>query len=263
VTAEAEEQQRAIRYRDASPRRRRRLWLIVPFAVLVVLVVLVVVIGIAGRAWAEQYLEERVEQNLPEGVEGDVDVRLRGVFLLGQYLSGRMDDVRLTSENLTVQGIPVEARVRLQGAPIDLAQPVEHLTGSVRLDEAAVQAMLTAQGYPGTATIEDGGIRYTDSAELFGATVEYDITARPDLEGGRLDLVPTSAAIRSGDLDLDATGLLERVAPEGLSVCLAEYLPDSIVLESLRVGADAADVSFSGDGVVLTEEALARRGACT
>ncbi|WP_210508662.1 LmeA family phospholipid-binding protein [Naasia sp. SYSU D00057] len=167
-----EEQQRAIRYRDASPRRRRRLWLIAPLAVLVVLAVLAVVLGIAARAWAEGYIAEEVERNLPEGVEGDVDARLGGVSLVAQYLSGRLDDVRLTSENLEVQGVPVEARVELEGVPVDRSQPVERATGSVRLDERAVQAILTAQGYPGTAAIADGGIVYTDDAQLFGATVE-------------------------------------------------------------------------------------------
>ena len=91
MTGAAGEQPRPVRYRDAHPRRRRPLWVIAPLAVLVVLVVLAIVIGIAGRAWAEDYIAGQVEQSLPEGVDGDVDVRLGGVFLLGQYLSGRMD----------------------------------------------------------------------------------------------------------------------------------------------------------------------------
>jgi len=185
------------------------------------------------------------------------------VFLIGQYLSGRMDDVRLASDDLTVQGVPVRAKVNLTGAPVDLTLPVEHTTGSVLLDERAVQAILTAQGYPGTATIEGGNIRYTDSTKLFGATVEYEIDARPTLSGGRLELVPVSAAVRSGSVDLDATALLERVAPDGLTVCLAEYLPDTITLDSLQVGLGSARVAFSGDDVVLTEEGLARHGACS
>ncbi|WP_210508663.1 hypothetical protein [Naasia sp. SYSU D00057] len=75
--------------------------------------------------------------------------------------------------------------------------------------------------------------------------------------------MPTSAAVRSGDVDLDASALLDRVAPDGLSVCLAEYLPDTIVLDSLQVGDGSARVTFSGEDVVLTEQGLAQRGACT
>ena len=63
-------------------------------------------------------------------------------------------------------------------------------------------------------------------------------------------------------MELDADALLERVAPDGLSVCLAEYLPDTIGLDALQVGDGAASVAVAGEGVTLNEEALARHGGC-
>jgi hypothetical protein len=254
---------KAVRYRDAPKSRRRRLWIILPIVLVVVVATLLVVVGIAGRAVAERYIAERVEQSLPPGVEADVSVRLPGAFLVAQYLRGRMDEVDLASNDLTVQGIGAKARVRLEGVPTDLEQPVERATGSVVLDETALQAMVAQQGYSGSVKLNDGSVEYSDTTKLFGANVDYIITARPSVEAGRLDLTPESARVSSGGIDVDASALLARVAPDGLSICLAEYLPESIAVDSLLVGDGTAKVGLSGSQVVLTEEALSRTGTCS
>jgi hypothetical protein len=229
----------------------------------IVIATLAVVVGIAGRAIAERYIADRVEQSLPAGVEADVSVRLRGVFLIGQYLSGRMDEVDLASSNLTVQGVPAKARLKLEGAPVDMTQPVDRASGSVVLDESALQSMLAQQGYPGTVALTGGSVEYGDTTKLFGADVDYVITAQPSVEAGRLDLTPVSARVSSGGIDVDATALLQRVAPNGLSICLAQYLPASISVDSLLVGNRSARFGFEGENVVLTEEALSHTGSCS
>jgi hypothetical protein len=261
VTAEA--RPRPIRYRDATPRHRRRLWIIVPLVLVIVLATLLVVLNFVGRAVAEDYIATKVEQDLPEGVEGDVSVRIRGAFLLVQYLSGRMDEIDLSSDDLTVQGVPVTANLQLRGVPVDLSKPVSRLTGGAVVDERAVQAMLSAQGYSGKVALTGGAVEYTDETQLFGGTVQYAITARPSLAAGRLDLSPQSAEIRSGGIDIDATQLLRRVAPDGISVCVAEYLPERIAIDSLLVGDGSVSIGLSGSDVLLTSDALARTGTCS
>jgi hypothetical protein len=59
-----------------------------------------------------------------------------------------------------------------------------------------------------------------------------------------------------------ASRLLELVVPDGISVCVAEVLPDSVVLDGLEVAGGTARIHFSGEDVVLTQEALARTGSC-
>lgn len=259
----AEPAPRALRYRDASPRHRRRMWIIVPLVLIVVVATLLVVLNLAGRAIAEQYVADQVEKSLPAGVQGDVTARIRGPFLLLQYLRGRMDEVDLTSDDLTVQGVPLRADLQLHGVPVDTSKPVERLTGGVALDESAVGALLATQGYKGDVALRGGAVEYSDDTKLFGATVQYVITARPSLSGGRLDLAPQSAEIRSGGVDIDASQLLNRVAPDGLSVCVAQYLPASIGIDSLLVGNGSARIALSGTDVLLTSNALARTGSCS
>ncbi len=248
------------------PRRRRRrlAWILVPLvALLVVLALAVVLVETVGRGIAEEYVANEVEESLPPGVTADVAVQLGGPFLIGQYLSGRMQEVRLVSDDILVGDVPARARLRLDGAPVDLAQPVERVAGVVVLDDRAVEALLAQQGFAGDATLRNGLVEYADTVTVLGAGIDYTLTARPSLSGGRLDLEPQSAQVRSGPFDLDASALLELVAPDGISVCLAEVLPDSVVLDSLALGDGTAQVAFSGKDVLLTEEALARTGACS
>lgn len=254
---------RPVRYRDASRKGRRTFWLVVPFVTVVVLATLVVVVGIVGRAVAEDYLAKQIEQSLPAGVHGTVSVRLRGAFLLAQYLSGRLDQVDISSDDLTVNGIRVPARVTLQGAPIDLTQPVTRARGSAVLDQAALKSMLASAGYPGSVALTAGGLQYSDRTTILGATIEYTLLARPSVAGGRLDFAPLSAEVRSGGISLDATQLLGRVAPNGLSVCLARYLPQGVAVNALALGDGTARVDLRGDGVVLTQDALSRMGSCS
>ncbi len=250
---------------DAAPRRRRgRLaWILVPLLLLIVLaVVAVVLVETVGRGIAEKYVEDRVESSLPAGVTGDVSVRLGGGSLIAQYLSGRMEDVRLVSDDLAVQGIPVRARLQLAGAPIDQTRPVESARGSVVLGEDAVEALLAQQGYPGNARLANGLVEYSDTTQVLGADLDYTITARPSLSGGVLQLAPESARLSSGGLDIDADRLLRLVAPDGISLCLAEAVPQALTLDSLDVGDGSARLDFSGRDVVLTADALARTGSC-
>lgn len=253
---------RPSRTRDAL-RRRRLLVIAVPLAVLVLVAALVVVVGIVAKPAAERYVAERVEESLPEGVTADVSAELGGSFLVLQYLSGRMEEVRLWSDELLVADVPLAARMRLERVPVDLAQPVGHVTGSVDFDDRAVQGMLAGQGFTGDIVLTDGKVQYADDATILGARIGYTVTVEPVFSGGLLSLVPKSAEVRTGFIDLDASRLLDLVAPDPLTVCLAEYLPASLRIDDLELRDDTARLSFSGDDVVFTEEALDPKGSCT
>lgn len=248
---------------EEVPRRRRRArWLVVPAVVVLVLAALVAVVGIGSRGWAEQYVEDQVEQNLPEGVTGKVTAEIGGGPVVFQYLSGRFDDITLTSTDLRIADVPVKAHLRATGVPADLTLPVQHLTGTVSFGEDALQALLAAQGDTGTVTIADGGIQYAGTAEVLGLGIDYTVTAQPSLDGGVLHLEPTDARIKRGSIDLDASRLIRFVAPDGYDLCIAQYLPRSLSLDSVLVGAGGATVGLSGDGVLLDEDALADTGSC-
>lgn len=246
------------------PRRRfRRLWIVL-LVVLAVLAALAVAIDLASRPFAEQYVEDRIESSLPEGVQGNVDVQIGGLSVIAQYLSGRFDEVDLASTALTVGGIPLQADVHLEGVPVDQTRPIRSVSGKVLLDEEDLDALIAAQGNPGHVRLTGGNVEYTGTTQILGLVdVDYLVITRPELSGGRLQLSPLKARLGNGAIDIDITALLPVVAPGGLSICLAENLPDTLAVDSLVVGNGAVAARFSGRSVLVTEEGLARRGACS
>ena len=95
----------------AGPRRRTSAGgraLIVVLMILVVLAGILVLVETVGRSIAERNVATSIEQGLPEGVEGDVDVRIHGVSALWQVMTGSMDEIVATAPALDVYGVPVD-----------------------------------------------------------------------------------------------------------------------------------------------------------
>jgi hypothetical protein len=229
---------------------------------LVVIAGLLVVAELAARAYAEDRVSSEIESRLPAGVEGDVDVHLGGLSVIAQYLTGTINEVSLSSDNLTVQGYPVAAQVHLSGVPVDTTKTIESAAGTVTLSETAVAGMLADRDIEGTVELGDDNLSYTTSAQIFGQNIDFTVVTRPVLDAGRIVFRGESAQIAGGAFDFDATQLLDLVAPEGLSVCVAQYLPADIALDAVDITRGKAVIDFSATDLSLDGAALARTGVC-
>jgi hypothetical protein len=167
-----------------SSRRGRaaRIWITV-IAIVVVLGGLLVVADVVVRNIAEQQVADQLEQNLPDGVEGDVDVTIGGLSVIAQYLSGSMDRVELSAPELTVAGVPISVEVEARDVPPGLDAPVGHVTATIEADEAAVNQLVQVPGVRGELAFGDGTVGYSDTVEVFGLPIDYTATARPVAAG--------------------------------------------------------------------------------
>jgi hypothetical protein len=142
-----------------SSRRGRaaRIWITV-IAIVVVLGGLLVVADVVVRNIAEQQVADQLEQNLPDGVEGDVDVTIGGLSVIAQYLSGSMDRVELSAPELTVAGVPISVEVEARDVPPGLDAPVGHVTATIEADEEAVNQLVQVPGVRGELAFGDGTV---------------------------------------------------------------------------------------------------------
>ena len=76
--------------------------LIIVGMLIVIVVGLLVLVETVGRGIAERNVAASIEQGMPEGVEGEVDVRIHGVSALWQVLSGSMDEIVATAPPLVI-----------------------------------------------------------------------------------------------------------------------------------------------------------------
>jgi hypothetical protein len=246
------------------PRRRSRArgWAIA-LVILVVLAGLAVIADFVLRNVAEQRVAEQLEQNLPEGVEGDVQVRLGGFSVIAQYLAGSMQQVDLAAPELTVDGVPISVHVEAQDVPPALDAPVGQATATIEATEASVNSLIEVPGVQGDVVLGDGAVAYSDSVRFLGLPIEYTVTARATAAGDTVLLEPTGVEVGAGGGAIDVSGLVDRLlGDDPIPVCVAEYLPEGVEVQQIAVEPGSATVTLGATGISLDEQSLATRGSC-
>jgi len=240
-------------------RRLRWLWWLI--GIVVVLGVLVVVADVAVRAYAQGRAADEIEKQLPENVQGDVDVSIGGFSMLSQLVSGSFDQVMLDAPALTVDGIPLSAHVVAEGVPTDLAKPVGDIRAAVTLDQQAVDSVVTLPG-DATLTLGEGDVSYQGTLSILGLTLGYTATGDVSASGTDVVIQPTDAALTQGSNALDLGGALSGLVKDPVTVCVAEYLPQGAQIESLVVHPDEATATLTASDFVLSEDSLRTFGTC-
>jgi hypothetical protein len=251
---------------DDRPRRRMsggaRAAIVIGMLLVIVLALLVLVETV-GRGIAERAVADSIEQDLPVGVEGEVDVQIRGVSALWQVLTGRMDEIVATAPELSVGGVEVDATVTAYGVPLAEGGSVERAEAVATVDEAALDAIAESQGIGGGLTLGDGTVSYSDELEVFGIPVSFAVTAEPEAAGDRVLLTPVAAELQAGFATLDASDLVDRVlGGDPFPVCVADRLPEGVEVADIDITADGATVRLEASDVPLAEETLATTGTC-
>lgn len=255
---------------EAAPPPRRRLsgaaraWIIVG-AILVGIAVLLVIADIVVRGIAEQQVAEQIEADLPDGVEGQVDVSIGGFSVLAQYLSGTMDNVALSAPELTVEGSPIAVEVNLQGVPVDFASPVAQVNATVTADEAAVNDLIAIAGVEGGLTLGDNAVAYSQTIELFSLPIpiNVEVTATPVAAGDTVVLDSVGLDVSAGGGSLDLTGIAERVIGDNpIEICVAERLPEGVEVTAIQVTEGSVRIVAEARDLRVDEASLATTGSC-
>lgn len=240
-----------------------RAWIAV-LVVLAVVAALLVVADVVTRGIAEARVAEQLEANLPEGVEGEIDVSIGGFSVIAQYVTGSMDEVRLRAPGLLVAGAPVDVAVRLRDVPPALDGPVGRIDASVRADASSVDALVTLAGVEGGVTLGDGEVAYERSIEVIGVPLRVDVTATPVAAGDTVVLESVAAELAAGDTSVDVSSLVDRVLGDGpAEICVAEYLPDGARLGAIAITPGGVRVDLDAERLSLDERSLATMGACS
>jgi hypothetical protein len=230
---------------------------------LVIVLALLVLVETVGRGIAERAVADSIEQDLPVGVEGEVDVQIRGASALWQVLTGRMDEIVATAPELSVGGVEVDATVTAYGVPLAEGGSVERAEAVATVDEAALDAIAESQGIGGGLTLGDGTVSYSDELEVFGIPVSFAVTAEPEAAGDRVLLTPVAAEVQAGFATLDASDLVDRVlGGDPFPVCVADRLPEGVEVADIDITPDGATVRLEASDVPLAEETLATTGTC-
>jgi len=244
----------------AVPRRRARgaaAGLFVVVGLLVVLLLLAVVADVVTRGLVEQRAAAELET--ATGID-DVTVDVHGLSVLWQIVQGSLDDVTVSSGSAAD---PVSFHLDVSDVPTDLEGTSGPVTGTLSADSATVSSLEGVSSEGATVALGDGEVTYARSFDVpvLGA-VPVDVTATPSIvdDGRALSFAPTRASLPDTSLSVDLTRFLGDFAQ---TVCVAEQLPQGVVLTSVDVQPDRVRLGLRSDGLPLTSSGLAAKGACS
>ncbi|MGG7307310.1 LmeA family phospholipid-binding protein [Curtobacterium sp. AB451] len=244
-----------------TPRKRRR-WPVVLVVVVVVLAALLVVAEFVLRGVVDRIIAQQVEQSLPSGATGEVQAHATGI-VIPQLLGGRLDEVEISSEKLTIDGIPLAADVTAHDVPVDGKGAVRDVDGNVRLAASSVKDLAKYSPLFDRLSLVDGGVELSGTTAVLGYDITYaakgDVAAQDDGKG--ITITPKTVRITNSSLGLKVDSI-PGVTNVPVEVCTARFLPSQLRVRSLDVTASEATVRVTADSLPLNEAGLQTVGSC-
>lgn len=252
-----------------KPRRRRSAW---PWVIS-----FVVVVGLAVAAWfvAEWVARGMVERSIREQIitilalpaDQPIDITVTGP-VLPQLIVGELDDVTVSSEDVTVGSLTGDFTVTAQGIAIRGDAGADAATGSVRLDEDQLETMLAGvEDFPvETVELDDPDVVMSSELRFFGIAIPITVALTPSAAEGDIVLTPSRLQLADGEVTADGLreqfGELADAVLRDWTVCIAEYIPAGLTLTSIAVEGDQIVAGFDVDGRIASDTELQANGTC-
>ncbi|AMB57948.1 LmeA family phospholipid-binding protein [Microterricola viridarii] len=252
---------------EAGPgARKSRRPLVILLSVVIgiaVLVGLFFVVDAIARGVAERRVAEEIVAQLPQNVVASPTVQIGGTSIIMQYLGGSFDDITVSAPDAVIDGIPADVTVHASGFPVDSTQPVDTLSATATLDQAALNSLIERSAPNSAVQLDQGQLSYAAEASFFGFTIGYRVTGTLQAAGDHVLVTPTGAEITSGAGNLDLSRLVDLiVGSDPISVCTATYLPVGVDVTSIDVAPGSATVRVEAHDIVLDESTLSTLGSC-
>ena len=238
--------------------------------------ILVLLVLLAGAAVAAEWLAREVTTNSIRntvksefGLPRDqaVEVDLPGIVLI-QLAKGSLDEVTITSDDVTLGALTGDMTVHATGLPVRGDDPFASASATIVLDEAQLRALLgTVEGFPAdSVALDDPDVTMTYPLQVLGVDVPITVALTPGASDG--DLVLTPSAFRIGDAEASADDLRNRFGPLAQSVlgdwqvCIAQHLPAGVTLTGVDVAGGELVGTVAVDGRIAVDPELQANGTC-
>ncbi|GAA3926388.1 DUF2993 domain-containing protein [Microbacterium soli] len=245
-------------------RRARRPWAVL--AVAVVPALLLVAAELVARTVLPGAVRSLVIEQLELPSDQQLDVTADGV-LLPQLVTGTLDEVTLSSDEVTLGGVTGAARVTAYGVPLH-GGALRSATGTVAIDQSGLAALLAGSPLPDVEiSLEAPDVVLSGEITVLGRVIPLKVTVTPAAEDGDLLLTPVSAMLGGSELDVQA--LSRRLGPVGerlagpQRLCIAEHLPAGVAVTGLHIEGALAVIDIRADGRIAVDPVLLENGTCS
>ncbi|WP_150952041.1 DUF2993 domain-containing protein [Microbacterium testaceum] len=250
-----------------APRRRTGRWIAVLVVAVVLLAGAVVAAEFIARSVVTSTVRSLVVKNVGLPDDQDVAVSVAGL-VLPQLLGGRLNEVTVSSDDVTLGPITGDVRVDLRGVPVSGDAAADGGVASVRLNPDQLKALLSeVPDLPASSvTVAAPDVNIETSLSLFGIAIPVGIGVTPGADAGDLTLTPSTFQVGGNAIDADTLrsqfgGVADSVL-KTTSLCIADRLPAGLTLTSATVQGQDLVATFDVAGGILNDPALQSDGTC-
>jgi hypothetical protein len=249
-------------------KRPRRVWpWLVAFGIVVVLAIGAWFLGeMIARDIVEKTIRTQVTSNLAVPADQEIDVDVPGA-IIPQLIAGRLDEVRVSADDVAIDAFAGDVAVELRDVPIRGGE-VRDGTATVTLDQTQLRRLMAqVDGFPSEALgIDDSFVTASMELSLFGASIPIGFSLTPSAAEGELVLTPESLQVAGADVTVDELrrqfGILSNAVLRDWPVCIAQYLPAGLALDTVDVVGDDLVARFSIADTIITDPAMTAQGTC-
>jgi hypothetical protein len=255
-----------------APKRKRKRGRIV-LVVLIVLALLLVIGYLVAERLIRDYAATLVTDEVVSALElpndEGVTVDFGPASMLLQVISGSINTVNLDVDELTIGELTGSATVVGHNVPLAEGAAITDLAIDFTISEDNLGALVSAYsaGAVDSVGLNDGLINITTDVELLAFSLPVTLGLEPTASDGDLVFTPDNVAVNGATLTADEVrdsyfGSVAAPLLEPRSFCVAEQLPQSLVLTGVSVQGQTLVLTLDGAGTVLSEEAFAAKGSC-
>ncbi|CAN5596942.1 hypothetical protein BH10ACT7_BH10ACT7_24810 [soil metagenome] len=258
---------------ETAPKKKRRRWLgwVIALGILLVLLVVGFFVGDAfAKQFATQYVRDQIIQVLHLDPDSDVEVDLGGGSVILQALAGGLNEVTIHANEITFGDITGDAQIVATGVPLDSSKPVDTLGIQVSVNEENVQKLRSfLSGIDLTSiTLEDDVIRVGTEFQILVFAIPVSVDLLPTAQDGGINFDPRTIILGEEEIsvdDLRASPEFRALAGDLLNsqqFCIAEFLPEALILDDVKVVGKELVLTINGDGTALADPGLSSNGVC-
>ena len=185
-----------------------------------------------------------------------------------QLLTGSLDDLRLSSDDVPLGPTTADVEVTLRGVSTAAPYTVGVGAATVILDQSQVAALTdsVAQIDILELALEDPAIVVGTELSLFGFGIPVSLSLVPSAQAGELVLRPESLQVSGLAVTADGVrqqfGAIADPILQDWRIRVAEYLPAGATLTAASVTDDHLVATFDIDGRMLDDATLQQNGTC-
>jgi hypothetical protein len=252
-----------------SPRTRRSRgrWAIGIAIAVAVMAVLAVGAELIARQVVPAMVRAAVVERLALPADHPVEVEVEGI-VVPQVVAGVLDDVHVTSQDVTVGAFSGDVVAHGRAIPIRADAPADGGTAEVRMTTEQLRSLLaTIDGFPADSVeLEAPNVTAAAEVELLGAAIPLGITLEPSAADGQIVLTPVEGTVAGAAVTADGLraqfGSLADPILQDRRLCIADLLPAAMTLQSIEVVGDELAARFDIAGGIIDDPALQQNGTC-